>query len=102
MRFLTTTMNKIFPVLGKIGCFLALAIPALAQPLPSIALQPVFPNLQIDRPVWLGEAPDGSGRLFAVAQAGTILVFKKGSDGSDAKEFLTSSTAIRTTTTRTA
>jgi quinoprotein glucose dehydrogenase len=56
--------------------------------LPQIKLQPVFPNLEIDRPVWLGEAPDGSGRLFVVGQAGKILIVKKGSDGSDAKEFL--------------
>jgi len=74
--------------IGKVGCFLALAVSALAQPLPKVVLQPVYPNLEIDRPVWLSEAPDGTGRMFAVAQAGVIYVFKKGSDGADAKEFL--------------
>jgi glucose/arabinose dehydrogenase len=80
-------MRNILIVFGKIGCFVALAMAAAAQSLPKVAFQQVYPNLKIDRPVWLGEAPDGSGRLFAVAQAGIIYVFKKGADGSDAKEF---------------
>ncbi len=70
------------------GGALRLAAQAVVAPaLPKVALQRVFPQLKIDRPVWLGEAPDGSGRLFAVAQAGTIYVFKKGSDGAAAKVF---------------
>ena len=61
---------------------------APAQPLPKVVFRQVFTNLQIDRLVWMSEAPDGSGRFFAVGQAGKILVFKKDSDGGDAKEFL--------------
>lgn len=74
----------------KICLALALASLSLtspAQPLPQIQLKPVLTGLGAERPVWMCEAPDGTGRLFVVCQAGKILVAKKGSDGSDAKTF---------------
>ncbi len=62
--------------------------PAMTTPaLPQITLQPVLTKLQIERPLWLCEPPDGSGRLFVVYQTGKIMVVKKGSDGGEAKEF---------------
>ncbi len=63
------------------------AIMANAQSLPQIVLKPVLTKLTVDRPMWMSEAPDGSGRLFVVYQAGKILIVQKGSDGGDAKEF---------------
>jgi glucose/arabinose dehydrogenase len=73
-------------LLAQLFCLLATI--AVAQPLPKIELRPVLANLQIERPVWMSEAPDDSGRFFVVAQSGKILVGKKGSDGSNTKEFL--------------
>jgi len=74
--------------LAQVFCPLFFAGIASVQPLPKVEFRQVFANLQIDHPVWMSEAPDGSGRFFAVGQAGKILVFKKDSDGGDAKEFL--------------
>jgi len=66
-------------------CFLALS--ALGA-LPKVELREAFPALGADRPMWMEDAPDGSGRVFVLEQQGRILVTRKGSDGSGAVEFL--------------
>jgi len=65
-----------------------LALAIQAQPLPKIQLKPILPHLSLTAPVWMSEAPDGSGRLFIVEQDGVICIAQKGSDGSQSKEFL--------------
>ena len=58
------------------------------QPLPRIALHPVFPKLECNNPVWMEQAPDGSDRFAIVEQDGRVLLARKGADGAGAKEFL--------------
>lgn len=72
---------------GLLLSFLFPALPA-AGALPKVALQEVYPALGAERPLWIEDAPDGSGRVFVVEQRGRILITRKGSDGAGATEFL--------------
>src|SRR5437763_1218843 len=80
--------NPLSRFLNIPGLIVAAAFSANAESLPQIQLQPVFANLAVKAPVWMCQAPDDTGRFFVVGQDGVIFVVKKGSDGSDAKEFL--------------
>jgi len=52
-----------------------------------VALREVYPALTVERPTWMTEAPDGSGRMFILEEQGRILIVRPGSDGADAQEF---------------
>ncbi len=65
-----------------------MATSLLGQPLPQLQMRVVFPQLVTQRPIWMEDAPDGSGRVFVVEQAGRIVAIPRGSDGHDAREFL--------------
>lgn len=68
-------------------CSLMFGLAAQAQALPRLEMHPTFPALTLKRTLWMSESPDGSGRLFILEQAGRILIVRKGTDGSAAKEF---------------
>ncbi|HEY3857610.1 MAG TPA: PQQ-dependent sugar dehydrogenase [Verrucomicrobiae bacterium] len=71
-----------------VWCVLFMAtIGVFAQPLPKVRLISTFPKREFERPVWMSEAPDGSGRLFVIEQQGRILALPKGSDGTESSEF---------------
>lgn len=57
------------------------------SPLPIEAVR-AYPNLQIDLPVLLTHAGDGSGRTFVVAQKGVIHIMPKDQNGEETTEFL--------------
>lgn len=71
-----------------LGLGMLVAAPALRAELPRVTLEGAFPALSLDRPVWLTEVPDGSGRVVIVEQRGKATILPKNSDGAAATEFL--------------
>ncbi len=59
-----------------------------ADALPSVGLQVAFPHLHFDRPLWMTEAPDSSGRLFVVQQDGHVFILPHDRQSSETKVFL--------------
>ena len=48
-----------------------------ASAFPPVELKLAFPNLIVNRPITICEAPDKTGRLFLVDQAGRLLILPK-------------------------
>lgn len=67
---------------------IVMAVPATPAALPQVALEPAFLALQLERPLWLTEVPDDSGRIVIVEQRGKATILAKSADGSAATEFL--------------
>lgn len=57
-------------------------------PFPVMEMRLAFPELVLRRPLWLGEAPDASGRLFIMEQPGRILILPRDRTGTNTILFL--------------
>jgi len=88
LHLMPTWLNRAAVLLLFLGALALPTSPSSAQPLPKVQLRPVFPALTLDRPVWMSQAPDASGRFFIVEQPGRILIVPTRSNGSEVKEFL--------------
>ena len=71
------------------AAFLILSLQALtAAGLPRVTMRVAYPELKLERPLWLCEAPDKSGRIFVAQQDGKVLILPKDRNGSTTKTFL--------------
>jgi len=66
------------------------SVVGLAQvPIPRVQMKPAFPNLPLfERPLWMTQPDDGTGRFFVVQQEGRISVFPNDRTVSKAELFL--------------
>lgn len=64
------------------------ALSIVAAELPKVELVPVYPNFELKRALWLAEAPDESGRMFLVEQAGRIIILPADKNGTEGTVFL--------------
>ena len=63
-------------------CALAF-VGTVSAELPQLKLVNAYPNLKLQRPLWLEQLPDG--RMFVLEQRGTILELPKNAKGDQAK-----------------
>jgi glucose/arabinose dehydrogenase len=77
-------MIKFLPIL-LLAAFNAAGEPAV---LPKVEMKVAFSNLTLERPLWLAESPDGSGRLFVAQQDGKVLILPREREGRTPKTFL--------------
>ena len=82
-------MKSLVSFTRLVSAFFALAIVGtISAALPQLKLVNAYPNLKLQRPLWLEQLPDG--RMFALEQRGKIHVLPKNSKGSKTKLFLIS------------
>jgi glucose/arabinose dehydrogenase len=84
-RFARMIHQRLISAFASAGVFCVLTAHAA---MPNLKLERTFPALNLDRPLWMQEAPDGSGRMFIIEQEGRVIIVQKGSDGANQKEFM--------------
>ena len=67
---------------------LGLGLARAEPPFPAVEMKLAFPELILRRPLWLGESPDASGRLFVLEQPGRILILPRERSGTNVIVFL--------------
>ncbi|MSU40956.1 MAG: glucose sorbosone dehydrogenase [Pedosphaera sp.] len=73
---------------GVLALCVALSVcSSSAAPLPKLKLANAWPNLKFKRPLWMEQAPDGSGRIFLLEQQGRIVILPKDRQGAEVAEF---------------
>ena len=79
----------------RLSVFLASAIVGtLSAELPKLKLVNAYPNLKLQRPLWLEQLPDG--RMFVLEQRGKIHILPKNSKGEKTRLFFDIEDASRT------
>ncbi len=87
-RFFTRGL-LVVAALVALHCLAANATANPARPsLPDVAMRDAFPGKTFNRPLWLCEAPDRSGRLFIAQQDGQVLIVPKANRAAEPKVFL--------------
>ena len=78
-------MKPIVSFTRLVSALCALAfVGTVSAELPQLKLVNAYPNLKLQRPLWLEQLPDG--RMFVLEQRGTILELPKNAKGDQAKE----------------
>src|SRR6185503_7252090 len=75
---------RMFQLLGMLCACVTVAEAAF----PTIQMKLAYPELTLNRPLWLCEAPDGSHRLFVLEQPGRVLILPKDRNGKETNVFL--------------
>src|SRR5260370_37667651 len=83
----------IFKIKRKVGLSVGLLCLSMARvfaadALPSVDLQVAYPELSLNRPLWMEESPDSTKRIFVVEQDGRILILPQDRQGRGTKTFL--------------
>lgn len=81
MKFLRWIPIVVFALVSAFHTF-------AAGELPKLKTKNAFPELKLNRPLWLCESPDGTQRLFLAQQDGKVLILPKDHRGNEAKIFL--------------
>src|SRR5262245_18601311 len=88
-RYSTTSVSTNLTLLTILTFLVLPSLPAnAADVIPTLDLKVAFPELKFNRPLWLEEAPDDSGRMFVMEQDGRVLLLPQDRAGKELTSFL--------------